>query len=67
VLEAEVNRAMVRAALEVIVVADSSKIGVTGLTTIMPVNRINTLITDAKAPPDFVAALQEQGVRVILA
>jgi len=66
-LEAEVDRAMVEAASEVIVVADSSKIGLIGLTTILPVTRINKLITDNKAPSDFVAALREQGVEVILA
>jgi len=67
VLEAEVDRAMVQAASEVIVVADSGKVGVIGLITIIPVTKINKLITDAKAPSDFVAALQEQGVEVILA
>jgi DeoR/GlpR family transcriptional regulator of sugar metabolism len=66
-LEAEVDRAMVEAASEVIVVADSSKIGVIGLTTIIPVVKINKLITDDQAPSDFIAALQQQGVEVILA
>lgn len=66
-LEAEVDRAIVEAASEVIVVADSSKIGVMGLTTILPVTNINKLITDNKAPSDFLAALREQGVEVILA
>jgi DeoR/GlpR family transcriptional regulator of sugar metabolism len=67
VLEAEVDRAMVKAASEIIVVADSSKIGVIGLTTIIPLTTINKLVTDTKAPSDFVAALREQGVEVILA
>jgi DeoR family fructose operon transcriptional repressor len=66
-LEAEVDRSMVEAASEVIVVADSSKIGVIGLTTILPVTNIDKLITDDKAPADFLAALREQGVEVILA
>lgn len=66
-LEAEVDQAMVRAAREIIVVADSSKIGVIGLTSIMPLTEINTLITDSSAPADFVARLQEGGVNVILA
>jgi DeoR family fructose operon transcriptional repressor len=66
-LEAEVDRSMVEAASEVIVVADSSKIGVIGLTTILPVTNIDKLITDDKAPSDFIAALREQGVEVILA
>ena len=66
VLEAEVDRAMVQAATEVIVVSDSSKIGGIGLATIMPVNGIDKLITDSDAPPDFVAALRDLGIEVIL-
>jgi DeoR/GlpR family transcriptional regulator of sugar metabolism len=66
VLESEVDQAMVRAASEVIVVADSSKIGVIGLTTIMPLTEIDRLITDTDAPADFVAELREQGVEVVL-
>jgi DeoR/GlpR family transcriptional regulator of sugar metabolism len=67
VLEAEVDRAMVRAATEVIVVADSSKIGGIGLATIMPLCDIQTLVTDADAPPDFVARLRHMGIEVHLA
>jgi DeoR/GlpR family transcriptional regulator of sugar metabolism len=66
VLEAEVDRAMVKAAREVILVADSSKIGGIGLTTIMPLTEVNKLITDEAAPADFVRALSERGVEVIL-
>lgn len=66
VLEAEVDRAMVNASSEVIVVSDSSKIGVIGLVTIMPLNRIDKLVTDSDAPPDFVAELRDQGVEIIL-
>jgi DeoR/GlpR family transcriptional regulator of sugar metabolism len=66
VLEAEVDRAMVQAATEVIVVSDSSKIGGIGLATIMPVNGVDKLITDSDAPPDFVAALRDLGIEVIL-
>lgn len=66
VLEAEVNRATIAAAAEVIVVADSSKIGQIGLTTIARCTDIHRLITDTDAPADFVAALREQGVEVIL-
>jgi DeoR/GlpR family transcriptional regulator of sugar metabolism len=66
VLEAEVDRAMVEAAREVVVVADSSKIGVVGLTTILALTKIDKLITDSQAPADFVAALREQGVEVVI-
>jgi DeoR/GlpR family transcriptional regulator of sugar metabolism len=66
VLEAEVDRAMVRAASEVIVVSDSSKIGVIGLATIMPITEINKLITDQDAPTEFVSDLRDHGVEVVL-
>jgi DeoR/GlpR family transcriptional regulator of sugar metabolism len=66
ILEAEVDKVMVDAAREIIVVADSSKIGVVGLTIISPLIRVDKLITDSQAPSDFVAALREQGVEVIL-
>jgi len=66
VLEAEVDRAAIAAASQVIIVADSSKIGLIGLTTIMPLDDIKMLITDAGASADFVAELRRQGVEVIL-
>ncbi len=66
VLEAEVDRAMVQAASEVIVVSDSSKIGVIGLATIMPISGIDKLITDSDAPPEFVSALRDLGIQVLL-
>jgi DeoR family transcriptional regulator of aga operon len=66
VLEAEVDRVAVAAASEVIVVSDSAKIGVVGLTRIMPLAKMTKLITDCDASPDFVAALREQGIEVVL-
>ena len=65
-LEAEVDRVMVNVSSEIIVVGDSSKIGVIGLTTILPLNRIDKLVTDSQAPADFVHTLRKQGVEVIL-
>lgn len=67
VLEAEVDRAAVRAAAEVIIVADSSKINGVGFTTIIPLTEIDKLITDTEAPDDFIETLRQQGVEVILA
>ncbi len=66
VLEAEVDRALVRSASKIIVVSDSSKIGVIGLTTIMPITEIHTLITDDKASPDFAETLRGYGIEVLL-
>jgi DeoR family fructose operon transcriptional repressor len=66
-LEAELDRALIEAASQVIVVSDSSKIGLVGLTTVLPIEEIHTLITDEGAPADFVSDLREAGVEVILA
>jgi DeoR/GlpR family transcriptional regulator of sugar metabolism len=65
VLEAEVSQALVKASSEVIVVADSSKIGSKGLATIVPVTEIDKLITDEDAPDDFIGQLKDHGVEVI--
>jgi len=66
VLEAEVDRVIAEAAAEIIVVADSSKIGVVGLTPILPLAKISTLITDDGAPSDFLASLRDLGVEVVV-
>jgi DeoR/GlpR family transcriptional regulator of sugar metabolism len=67
VLEAEADRAMVRAAAQIIVVADSSKIGCAGLTTIIPLAEIHVLVTDRGAPEGFLEQLRSLGIQVILA
>jgi DeoR/GlpR family transcriptional regulator of sugar metabolism len=66
VLEAEVERALIRAASQVIVVADSSKIGHIGLATVIPLNGVHILVTGKGAPPDFVAGASSLGVQVLL-
>jgi DeoR/GlpR family transcriptional regulator of sugar metabolism len=67
ILEAEVDRAMVGAAAQIIVVADSSKIGCVGLTSITSLSKIDVLVTDQDAPDDFLANLRHLGVEVIQA
>ncbi|MGQ9627511.1 MAG: DeoR/GlpR family DNA-binding transcription regulator [Anaerolineae bacterium] len=66
-LEAEVTRAMIQAAEEVIVVADSSKIGFIGFTPVIPLESIDKLITDVEASAEFLEELRRKGVEVILA
>jgi DeoR/GlpR family transcriptional regulator of sugar metabolism len=66
VLEAEVDRAMIKAADEVILVADSTKIGGIGLTTILPLDRVHKLITDEGAPATFISTLRDAGIEVML-
>jgi DeoR family transcriptional regulator, aga operon transcriptional repressor len=65
-MEAELNRVMIDAATETIVVTDSSKFGRRGLSRICGAADIHTVITDVGAPAETVTKLEERGVRVIL-
>jgi DeoR/GlpR family transcriptional regulator of sugar metabolism len=66
ILEAGLYRVMAQTADRVVVVTDSSKIGVNTLQVILPFEQIHTFITDTHAPVDFVRCLKERGVEVIL-
>lgn len=59
--------AMMAACDEVIVVADSSKIGKTLLMSVAPVEAATTLVTDAGLDPAAGRALHERGIKVVLA
>jgi DeoR/GlpR family transcriptional regulator of sugar metabolism len=50
----------------VILVADSTKIGGIGLTSILPLDRVHKLITDEGAPAAFISNLRDIGMEVIL-
>lgn len=63
-VEAYTNRALIRRARQVIVVADSSKLGRVAFARICSVEEVDELITDDKADPDQVAALVAVGLRV---
>lgn len=65
--EAAVSRVMVRHAREVIVVADSSKVGMTGRAVICGIQKINVLITDSGIPADTRTELGRHGVQVLIA
>ncbi len=66
VLEAGLYRSMVASADRVVVVSDSSKIGVNTLQAILSLDQIHTFITDTSAPQDFLDVLGEHQVKVIL-
>lgn len=63
--EAAVFRAMTRQAKQVVVVADSSKVGMISPIIICPAAAIDILITDDSIPDDAVAAFEKTGVRVL--
>lgn len=66
VLEAQLNGRMMHAAKETTIVADSSKLGRRSLSLIGSLERVRRLITDTRAPADFVRQIQEMGVEVML-
>jgi DeoR/GlpR family transcriptional regulator of sugar metabolism len=65
-LVAEVGRAMAERADQVIVLADSSKLGQAGFVPIIPLSDIDLLLTDQGAPPRIVDGLRQHGVEVVL-
>jgi DeoR/GlpR family transcriptional regulator of sugar metabolism len=65
-LEAETNRALVRSARRVAVVADSSKWGVVGLSTIASLSDVDVVVTDDGLEPDARQLLENSCGRVVL-
>ena len=63
--EATVYRKMLKQSKQVIVVADSSKIGKVSPALICPINEVHTLITDTGAPADALAPFERQGIRIV--
>jgi DeoR family transcriptional regulator of aga operon len=63
--EAAVFRAMTRHAKQVVIVADSSKVGMTSPAVICPVTDIDILITDDGVSNDAVKAFKRKGVQVV--
>lgn len=65
--EAQAKRAMIESAREVILVADHSKLGRISFCRFCLLARIDCLITDAGAPTEFLRALEQQRVKVLVA
>jgi DeoR/GlpR family transcriptional regulator of sugar metabolism len=49
---------------KVIVMVDSSKIGVRSLVQVLAIGDVDTIVTDAGAPPEIISVLQEKGVDI---
>ncbi len=65
--EASINQLMARRAHQVIVIADSTKLGRHAFARICSVDEIDVVITDDQADTSQVADLEDAGVRVVLA
>jgi DeoR family transcriptional regulator of aga operon len=63
--EALIYRKMLKQSKQLIVVADSSKLGKVGPAFICPASEIHTLITDAGSTAENLAPFERQGIRVI--
>ena len=66
-LEAETNRALIAAGRRLVVVADHSKWGVIGISSIARLDEADTLITDPAMPQDAQGILAEQVGELVLA
>lgn len=60
------DRAIINIGQQVAVLADHTKLGTVSTAFLAPVSAVNTLVTDSAADLEFIQALQEQGVDVIL-
>jgi DeoR/GlpR family transcriptional regulator of sugar metabolism len=65
--EAEVNRAFVDAARQVVVLADHTKWGIRGLAQIVPLDRADVLISDDQLPSAALSKMEQVGCEVRLA
>jgi DeoR/GlpR family transcriptional regulator of sugar metabolism len=63
---ARVKRAMIRAAQQVILVADSSKWGRPGFVKVTPLSAIHTVITDTNLPREAQLVIERSGTALIL-
>jgi DeoR/GlpR family transcriptional regulator of sugar metabolism len=61
----QVKRAMIRAARQVILLADSSKWERRGFYKVVPLTSLHTVITDTELPRDLCAAVERLGVEVM--
>ncbi|MGB9619740.1 MAG: DeoR/GlpR family DNA-binding transcription regulator [Armatimonadota bacterium] len=66
-LVAQVKREMINHSNRLIIVADHTKLGVSALCKVAPLDAVEILVTDDKADPEMVAGIRSLGVEVILA
>ena len=66
-VEAETNRALIAAARRVLVVADHSKWGIVGLSTIATLDQVDVLVTDADLDPTARRTVSQQVGQLVIA
>ncbi len=63
--EADIKRPLVAMCREAVAVLDATKWGRAGVASFADVSQIHTIITDAHAPAELVAAARDVGVQVV--
>ncbi|MBV9301968.1 MAG: DeoR/GlpR transcriptional regulator [Acidobacteriaceae bacterium] len=66
IMEAQLNRRMIRAARQVTVLADSSKFGLRSLSLIADFRSVHRVITDSNAPQDQIEKLRSRDIEVLV-
>lgn len=64
--EAYINKKMINASQEIIVLTDSSKFGETGFCKICELDKVHHIITDTNAPSHMISMIEEAGIKVTL-
>ncbi|WP_265447904.1 DeoR/GlpR family DNA-binding transcription regulator [Flexivirga meconopsidis] len=65
--EAQTNRALIKSAKRIVVVADHSKWGIIGLSTIATLDKVDTLVTDAELDERARREISKNGINLIVA
>jgi DeoR family transcriptional regulator, aga operon transcriptional repressor len=60
------DRAILKAGKEIIVLADHTKFGRAATVLLAPLERIHTIVTDRQTPHDFLEAVRQSDLRVVL-
>ena len=64
--EVRADRAILKAGKEIIVLADHTKFGRAATVRLTPLESIQTIVTDNGTPQDFLEAVRERGLRVVV-
>jgi DeoR/GlpR family transcriptional regulator of sugar metabolism len=64
--EVSTDRVIIRAAPEVILLADHTKFGKVSTAFVAPINAVHKIVTDSGTPKAIVSALREEGIEVII-
>jgi DeoR/GlpR family transcriptional regulator of sugar metabolism len=65
--ETMTDRAILKAGKEIIALADHTKFGRAAAVLLAPLENVHTIVTDREAPREFIEAVRQRGLRVVVA